>query len=130
MFEYISLERTACYGHCPVYKVIIYNNGQVDYEGEMFVKVEGNHQWILKPGKIRQLSKLLEDFNYRGFKYCPAGGVVTDCPSCITEVKFTDGTKKKINHNLGYEEFEDNLEKFENSIDKIIGSKKYTYLPF
>jgi hypothetical protein len=30
----ITLERTACFGTCPIYRLTIQGNGQVVYEGE------------------------------------------------------------------------------------------------
>jgi hypothetical protein len=129
MFEYITLERTACYGTCPVYKVVINKNGDVDYEGIAFVAIEGKRKWTLKPKKIEQLVKLIKEFDFKNFQYNPKGPCCTDLPFCITTVKFLDGTVKEIDHYLGYPEFRDSLEKFEDNIDRIIGSKKYTFLP-
>jgi hypothetical protein len=37
----ISLQRTSCYGPCPVYTVKIDARGSVTYEGEKFVRVVG-----------------------------------------------------------------------------------------
>jgi hypothetical protein len=35
MFDYIRLERTMCYGNCPVYNVTVDKEGNVKYEGEI-----------------------------------------------------------------------------------------------
>ena len=37
----IKLERTACFGNCPVYSVTIDAQGNVTYKGTRFVRVEG-----------------------------------------------------------------------------------------
>src|SRR6185436_11964809 len=37
----IRLERTACFGECPVYVVTIDARGNVTFEGRHFVRVEG-----------------------------------------------------------------------------------------
>ena len=37
----IRLERTACFGECPVYSVAIDGDGNVVYEGAKFVRVVG-----------------------------------------------------------------------------------------
>jgi len=34
IFKIITLERTPCYGYCPVYKVTILSDGTVRYFGE------------------------------------------------------------------------------------------------
>jgi hypothetical protein len=43
MFEYIKLQRTMCYGTCPVYSVTVDKEGNVNYYGEMFVYKRGEH---------------------------------------------------------------------------------------
>ena len=42
----ISLEKTACFGRCPVFKIIIYNNGEALYNGQKFVPVTVNEQMV------------------------------------------------------------------------------------
>lgn len=37
----VRLRRTMCYGHCPAYSVSISKDGSVTYQGEHFVRVEG-----------------------------------------------------------------------------------------
>ena len=37
----IGLQRTSCYGPCPIYTVTIDARGMVTYEGERFVRVVG-----------------------------------------------------------------------------------------
>jgi hypothetical protein len=41
MFEYIRLKRIMCYGTCPVYSVIVHNEGNVIYNGEIIIKRNG-----------------------------------------------------------------------------------------
>ena len=39
MFEFIRLERTMCYGTCPVYSVQVDKYGNINYFGEhLFIK--------------------------------------------------------------------------------------------
>ena len=37
----LTLERTACLGNCPVYRVVVHSNGRVDWSGDRFVAREG-----------------------------------------------------------------------------------------
>ena len=37
MFEYIKLQRTMCFGTCPVYSVMVDNEGNVNYYGELLI---------------------------------------------------------------------------------------------
>jgi len=38
----ITLERTSCFGTCPVYKVSVRRDGSVAYDGKQFVRVTGH----------------------------------------------------------------------------------------
>lgn len=40
---FISLERTACFGTCPVDQYTLYVNGHQRYEGRMFTEKKGEH---------------------------------------------------------------------------------------
>jgi hypothetical protein len=37
----ISLQRTGCYGTCPIYEVVIFGNGIVTYEGKYYTDKTG-----------------------------------------------------------------------------------------
>ena len=60
----ISLEKTACFGRCPVFKIIIYNNGEALYNGLKFVKKVGEYD--LKVSK-REINKILSKAKKIGF---------------------------------------------------------------
>ena len=60
----ISLEKTACFGRCPVFKIIIYSNGEALYNGQKFVKKVGEYD--LKVSK-REIDKILSKAKKIGF---------------------------------------------------------------
>ena len=60
----ISLEKTACFGRCPVFKIIIYDNGKALYSGQKFVKKVGEHD--LKVSK-KEIDKILSKAKKIGF---------------------------------------------------------------
>ncbi|KAJ49367.1 hypothetical protein BD780_003506 [Clostridium tetanomorphum] len=125
MFDYIRLERTMCYGNCPVYNVIVDKEGNVKYEGEMFVYKSGEYQWKISNKKVKQLRDLIENFGFKSYIYKPLNGFVTDQPSCITTVKYSDGDSKEIDHYYGDILIDNRLTDFEKKIESIIGTKKY-----
>lgn len=45
---FISLERTACFGTCPVDQYTLYINGHQRYEGRMFTAKKGEHMADMK----------------------------------------------------------------------------------
>ncbi len=125
MFEYIKLQRTMCFGTCPVYSVTVDNEGNVNYSGEMFVYKSGEHHWKISGKKVNQLNDLIEDFGFKSFIYEPGYEFITDGPSCITTIKYSDGATKEINHYYGHVLIDDSLTAFEKNIERIIGTKKY-----
>ena len=48
----ITLERTACFGTCPVYQVSIFEDGTVMYNGENFVDVTGEQTSSIDPETV------------------------------------------------------------------------------
>lgn len=125
MFDNIRLERTMCYGTCPVYNVIVDKEGNVKYDGEMYVYKSGKHQWMISIKKMKLLNKIMEEFRFKSFVYKPENGFITDQPSCITTVKFADGDSKKIDHYYGDILKDDSLSVLEKKIEIIIGTKEY-----
>ncbi|WP_242620455.1 DUF6438 domain-containing protein [Senegalia massiliensis] len=125
MFDYIKIERTMCYGPCPVYSVTVDKNGNVNYYGEIFVYKTGEYKWKISKKKVEQLNKLINDFGFSSFEYNPDDKFATDQPSCITTVIYINGKKKEIDHYYGHFLIDDSLTKLENKIERIIGTKKY-----
>ncbi|MDL0419687.1 DUF6438 domain-containing protein [Caldibacillus thermoamylovorans] len=125
MFEYIKLQRTMCFGTCPVYSVTVDKEGNVNYYGEMFVYKSGEHHWKILKKKVKQLNDLIEEFGFKSFIYEPGDEFITDCPSCITTVKYSNGETKEIDHYYGHVLIDDSLTAFKKKIERIIGTKKY-----
>jgi hypothetical protein len=110
----ISLEKTECYGTCPVYSITIYGTGKVLYEGKRFVKKEGKYEKQLSQ---RQTSKIFNAFECASFfdfnSEYTAG--ISDLPT--TYVTFQHrGFKKKITDYYGGP---DELKKLEKMVEDI-----------
>ena len=54
-----SLERTACFGFCPVYTVTVHADGSVDYHGERFVVTQGDQSGQLTAEQMTALQAKL-----------------------------------------------------------------------
>jgi hypothetical protein len=122
MFEFITIERTRCYGICPVYKARIQKDGTVIFEGDHFVKKIGTHSWVLPPEALQKLDRAIKRFDYFGIVNQGIGTMVTCNPSCITSVKMQDGKCRRIDNNYGFRgQYPKKLEAFENRLDKIAG---------
>src|SRR5690349_3473487 len=60
----ITLERTACFGVCPVYTLTIYEDGTVVYEGENHVEVMGTQTFEIDPATVDQIVDAFADAGY------------------------------------------------------------------
>jgi hypothetical protein len=126
----ITLERTECFGFCPVYKLTITTDGAVIFEGRRFVKQEGvTIKSAISKERLKQLMAefdrvkffSLED-DYSEIRLsCP-----TDQPSAITSIRI-NGRSKRINHYLGCGEpkVPKALTELENKIDEIVNTAQW-----
>jgi len=144
-FDQISLERTSCYGPCPVYRVSVSGTGDVSYEGFSDVERVGTASKHLDAESMRRLLAALNEARYFGFRDsyrteldgCP--GVATDNSTVITSVS-AEGRVKRIDHYLGCEQYDPNgsgadviypaeLASLEEHLDEIIGTREWTGWP-
>ena len=91
--DFVELERTHCYGTCPVYRVRITANGDLDWDGERFVAVTGHAHAHVDGAKA---VALLEHFQQAGFFSLCAGYTrfVTDSPTHLTSLRIGGETKQ------------------------------------
>jgi uncharacterized protein DUF6438 len=127
----ITLERTACFGSCPVYRVSVFPSGQVTYEGKAHVRRVGSAS-----GQIPQLQldALLEEIDRSGyFTFAPryttgqpaCGRYATDAPSVITSVTLR-GRTHRVEHDYGCGSAPGALVILEQRIDEVAGSAQWT----
>ena len=99
----ITLERTACFGGCPVYRIWVSADGKVGYEGRSQVRRVGTATGEVSVERLRALLSELERAGYFSFatRYTSAeptcGRYTTDSPSAITSVRY-EGRAKRIEH--------------------------------
>ena len=127
----VTLERTPCFGRCPVYSVAIMKSGLVRYEGKRFVADSGADSARIAPAAVESLLAELDRGGYFGFddRYvsgAPAcGPYATDLPSAKTTVD--DGNRsKEIQHDHGCSHAPATLSSLEKRIDEVAGTSKWT----
>jgi Family of unknown function (DUF6174)/Domain of unknown function (DUF6438) len=119
----ITLERTACFGACPIYKLTIFGDGKVVYEGERFVKITGKRTAKISQKAVKELISDFEKINYFSLQNSYQGGP-TDLPSAITS--FNTGRKQKtVSHYLGSPNAPKELTELENKIDTVVNSQQW-----
>ncbi len=119
----ITLERTACFGFCPMYKLTVYADGRVIYEGNQFVKVKGTRTTRISPMKARQLMLEFQRIQYFNLQDRYEGGP-TDAPSAITS--FQMGRKSKtVYHYLASPDAPQKLTDLEAKIDAAVNVQQW-----
>jgi hypothetical protein len=122
----ITLERTPCYGSCPVYKVTVSAAGVVEYFGEAHVHKAGTHRWRISRRRLQRLAEALERANYLHLEGDYTRGGKGDAPGCSISVEYDDGSSKSIAHLHGCPAAPDALTELEDEIDRITGVESYT----
>jgi hypothetical protein len=128
----ITLERTACFGTCPVYKVNITADGTVTFNGDRFTKTTGIAKGKISPGDFRQLVSEFEKIDYfslpdrfePGTPVCPQR--ITDMPSANTSIRLK-GKTKSVGHYYGCGDKGAlaQLTALEKKIDEVAGTQKW-----
>ena len=123
----ITLERTPCFGRCPVYLVEIDETGRVAYDGRGFVRETGRHESTVAAAQVQALARELESAGYFGFRnnYPPDK---TDHASIITSVTI-DGRTHRVEHNLGSDAAPSVLADLERRIDEVAGTARWVGEP-
>ena len=120
----ITLERTACFGVCPVYKLSIHGDGTVIYEGIRFVSIEGTIKTTIGEDKIKQLVSEFQGIDYFSLEDSYEERNATDMPSAFTSLTI-DGNKKTVKHYHGDFSAPKELTELESKIDEIVNSNQW-----
>jgi hypothetical protein len=120
----IKLERTACFGECPVYSLTIFGNGTVVYEGEDFVQTKGAKETTINTSAVNQLVSEFEKADYFSLNDSYIQFGVSDMPYVTTSIRI-GGKTKTIKHYLGDRSAPEQLTELENKIDEIVNSAQW-----
>jgi hypothetical protein len=127
----ISLERTACFGGCPVYRIWVSADGKMGYEGRAHVRRLGQASGEIPAERVRSLLSEIERAGFFSFanRYTSAeptcGRYSTDSPAAITSVRM-DGRTKRIEHDYGCGAAPGALVVLEQRIDEVLNSGRWT----
>lgn len=115
-----TIERTGCYGWCPVYKLTVYRDGAVEYAGERFVKTTGAATGHLGSAQLDELDQLFVRNGYLSLRDSYQVASVTDMPSVFTSYAPPGRTPKTVKHYLGDESAPAGLGAVEEGVDRIV----------
>ena len=128
----ITLERTQCFGECPVYSVSIDARGNVVYQGKEFVRVAGRRTAQIAPARVAAILQAAErlrfftlDDQYR-FTRNPDGstGIASDLPTTLVTIR-SGGRSKRVED---YDGAPPGLKELEQLIDVEAGSRRWVSL--
>ena len=124
----ITLERTACFGNCPVYQLTVYGDGRVVYEGKAFVTVIGKRTAQISPQQVQQLVTAFETANFFALENQYIAEA-TDLPGAWTSIS-SHGQSKRVWRYGSSDTPELNnaprsLTELESQIDKIVNSQQW-----
>jgi hypothetical protein len=125
----ITLERTSCFGPCPIYSVTIDSKGNVTFDGEKYVRVQGRATARVAAARAAALLETAERIGffslrerYRTIRN-PDGSetMATDLPTQYVTV-ISGGRMKRIEDYLGAP---DGLKALEREIDEVARTKRW-----
>lgn len=122
----ITLQRTPCYGPCPVYTITVSGTGEVRYFGEAHVDKAGAYRWKISGRRLQRLAEAFERARYSRLAGRYTSREFTDAPGCLTSIEYEDGSSKSIDHYHGDPTAPDALTELEDEIDRIVGVERYT----
>lgn len=114
----ITLQRTPCYGTCPVYTVTITGNGDVSFIGTKFVYKEGEMRKKISVDSVRTLVNLFRSNEFFSLKDTYDNRAMSDAPTIIVTYSSTK-SKKVVQHYTGDMSAPESLKTLENAIDRI-----------
>lgn len=120
----LFFQKTACFGKCPTFDVLVMANGEVTYKGIANVDRMGIHKAKLD---VRQLAGLLKEASLTNFfglaDHYPEDDAlfIPDLPNTITYLKQGDLRKKVFNNN----EAPEVLVAFEHYLSTLFNSLEY-----
>jgi len=116
--DFVELERTQCFGACPVYTVRIHADGRVDWTGRSVRNTGPTTSSI----RVVDARALIEKFRTSGFwSLCEKfGGHAEDAPTVVTTLGLGGHEKKVSNGYLGGAP--DFLNALELEIDEVAGT--------
>jgi|ERR1700722_13823007 hypothetical protein len=116
----ITLQRTACRGLCPAYKLTIFGDGRVLYSGNT-VDYGGEYHGRVSREVVRQVVDLFRSADY--FNLFDKYGKAYDTSDFITSISF-DGHSKTVVDEIGsYDGMPDVVSNVEEGIDRLAGSQ-------
>ena len=128
----ITLQRGGCEKRCAVYKIIVFADGTLIYDGQYYVRRNG---LVLDKVDVAAVRKLIEDFQainyfnledqygYRGEEGCSS--VLSDAPVAMTSIVMGGKSKAIMHHHRCVGPISGQLTQLEDKIDKLANTVRW-----
>jgi hypothetical protein len=127
----ISLQRGNCEGGCPVYRVMIFANGDVIWQGRGRVSTIGVVLSRIERDHVRALIQQFQAIDYfhldniYGYRGTGCRSSAPDMPMVVTSLS-SGGLSKIVSHHDGcVGDMSEKLTALENSIDKAVNTARW-----
>lgn len=90
----VKMRKTPCFGKCPYFEVVIFNDGSIKYEGFKFVDKIGLYSSEINKKKVAHIEDYIRRLDFFSFDEV-YDAKVTDLPSIIIEVNL-NGKHHKV----------------------------------
>lgn len=126
----IYLERTACHGECPVYRLAFVSDGSVFFEGSQFTEERGLKRGAVDRSRFQVLVQQMDSSGFQTLRdeYIDdgCGQLTSDAPSAIVILRLGDQLKR-VHHYHGCSGFpgEGELLALEDSIESLTNSRPW-----
>jgi len=99
-YDWVKIQRTACFGRCPIYWIKVWPNGTVQYFGKSFVPATGLYEKQFDPADVKGL---FAGFEQNRVDTCRERYEmrVQDLPGLIIEFSFKGEKKRILNASFG-----------------------------
>jgi hypothetical protein len=119
----IAMERTECFGSCPVYTVTVDETGSVVYRGQRFVRVTGEQRTTIAPATVTALVTEFRRILFFNLQSTYTANV-TDGPTTYVSIDL-DGVSKRVTDYMGAPAA---LRQLEKQIDDVTNTRHWVYL--
>jgi hypothetical protein len=121
--SFVTLERTMCFGSCPVYKITLFGSGWVKYEGTRYVCETGLDFAMVDRPVARKLISDLARSGYFEIDWKRTHDW-TDAPWAITQLSVGEKSRALEDYH-GNRNVPQLMRRFEETIDEVAGTARW-----
>lgn len=115
----LSLQRTACYGACPIYLVEVLSDGTLHFKGERHVKVTEPVELKLEPSVLEKLTARVEQSGFAAWSDFTTNEM-SDAPTVVLTFK-----GHAVRHYRGDTRAPAELTALEDEVDALLGTDRW-----